>query len=77
MPKTLGDDTPPVTALGGLAQWHYHADLCFTAGGNVTITVSAKQCRGVFQAETAWLLHVWVWKDSPEGVFSHANSLMQ
>jgi hypothetical protein len=75
--KTPGDDTPPVTKLGGLAHWHYHTNLCFTAGGNVTIAVSAAQCHGVFQAETDWLLHVWVWKDSPEGVFAHANSLMQ
>ncbi|MEO8456515.1 MAG: hypothetical protein ABI559_01765 [Chloroflexota bacterium] len=77
MPKAVGDDTPPVTQLGGLAHWHYHADLCFTSGGNVTITVSAKQCAGVFQEETSWLLHVWVWKESPEGVFAHMNSLMQ
>jgi hypothetical protein len=77
LPKTLGDDMPPVTDLGGLAGWHYHSNLCFLAGGRVTIAIDQSQCNGVFTAETGWLLHVWVWKDSPEGVFAHANSLLQ
>jgi hypothetical protein len=77
MHKTVGDDVPPLTQLGGLAHWHYHTNLCFTLGGNVTITPSAKQCPGLYQEQTDWLLHVWVWKDSPEGVFAHTNSLMQ
>jgi hypothetical protein len=75
LPKTDGVDTPPVTPLGPLANWHYHTDLCFTASG--VVIRDAAGCGGVFVAETDWLLHVWAWKDSPEGVFNHANSLLQ
>jgi hypothetical protein len=76
--KTLGDDTPPDSPLGGMAGWHYHTDLCFLFGGTVTIARSQADCDGgLFVAETSWLLHVWAWKDSPEGVFDHANSLVQ
>lgn len=77
LPKTLGDDVPPETELGGLAGWHYHSNLCFLAGGNVTIAANQAQCGGLFTQETGWLLHVWAWLDSPEGVFDHANSLLQ
>ncbi|MDO8616046.1 MAG: hypothetical protein Q7T33_09985 [Dehalococcoidia bacterium] len=76
IPKVPGIDTPPDTQLGGLAQWHYHTNLCFSPG-NVTIAVDGAHCGGLFIAETPWLLHVWAWKDSPEGVFNHANSLLQ
>jgi len=77
LPKTPGDDTPPETELGGLAGWHYHSNLCFLAGGNVTIAARDEDCAGVYVAETGWLLHAWTWSDSPEGVFNHANSLLQ
>ncbi|HUF54598.1 MAG TPA: hypothetical protein VMR52_12620 [Dehalococcoidia bacterium] len=75
--KTLGDETLPETPLGGLAGWHYHTNLCFTEGGNVSIAEDSSKCFGVFAEETGWLLHVWAWSDSPEGVFAHANSLLQ
>ncbi|MEX1195825.1 MAG: hypothetical protein WD904_03780 [Dehalococcoidia bacterium] len=77
LPKTFGDDVPPETGLGGLAGWHYHSNLCFLAGGGVTIAFNEGDCGGVFVQETGWLLHVWAWLDSPEGVFNHANSLLQ
>jgi hypothetical protein len=77
LPKTPGEDTPPETQLGGLAGWHYHSNLCFLLGGRVTIAAGQEQCDGVYVAETGWLLHVWTWIDSPEGVFNHANSLLQ
>jgi hypothetical protein len=77
VPKTIGDDVPPETGLGGLAGWHYHTNLCFIGGGGVLIAPSAENCPGQFVAETGWLLHVWAWSDSPEGVFDHANSLLQ
>ena len=76
LPKQPGVDTPPDTPLGGLAHWHYHTDLCF-GPGSVSIAASAAECAGLYVPETPWLLHVWVWKDSPEGVFDHANSLLQ
>lgn len=77
LPKAPGDDTPPQTPLGSLVAWHYHTNLCFTLGAGVTIADGQAQCPGLFVAETPWLLHVWAWKDSPEGVFNHANSLLQ
>jgi hypothetical protein len=77
VPKTLGDDTPPVSGFGGLAQWHYHFNLCFLGGGQVVTAPNEDSCPGAFVPETGWLLHVWAWIDSPEGVFDHANSLLQ
>jgi hypothetical protein len=77
LPKVLGDETPPETPLGGLAGWHYHTNLCFGEGGNATLAPDAAHCAGIFVQETGWLLHVWAWLDSPEGVFDHANSLLQ
>jgi hypothetical protein len=78
LPKTPGDDTPPETELGGLAGWHYHTNLCFLQGGSATIAMDQAHCDGGLHVpETGWLLHVWAWLDSPEGVFDHANSLLQ
>ncbi len=78
LPKQPGVDIPPDTPFGGLAHWHYHTDLCFRPGAQVSIAKSAGECGGgLYVPETPWLLHVWVWKDSPEGVFNHANSLLQ
>lgn len=76
LPKAAGVDTPPETPFGGLVKWHYHTNLCFTPG-QVSIAASADECAGFYVAETPWLLHVWVWKDSPEGIFDHMNSLLQ
>jgi hypothetical protein len=78
MPKRPGVEAPPSTPLGSLAQWHYHSDLCFDLETlAVSAAASATQCQGRFADETPWLLHAWIWIDSPEGVFSHANSLLQ
>ncbi len=68
----------PSTALGGLAQWHYHSDLCFDLQAmTLAMATDASKCQGNFAAETPWLLHAWIWVDSPEGVFDHANSLLR
>jgi hypothetical protein len=75
LPKDPTSTEAPTTPFGPLANWHYHTNLCFLASGVTTST--AAECKGVFVAETDWLLHVWAWKDSPEGVFNHANSLLQ
>jgi hypothetical protein len=64
--------------LGSLAQWHYHSNLCFDLRtAVVSEAATAAQCQGRFAFETPWLLHAWIWIDSPEGVFDHANSLLQ
>jgi hypothetical protein len=68
-------DTPPAGFAGGSDVWHYHTNLCFLPGGSVTIS-SADGCKlahGFFQAQTAWLLHAWIWKTNPDGVFTEYN----
>jgi len=78
MPKRPGVSAPPSTPLGSLARWHYHSNLCFDLQTlAVAEAATASQCQGRFAAETPWLLHAWIWIDSPEGVFNHANSLLQ
>jgi hypothetical protein len=79
LPKRPGDDTPPTSPLGPLAAWHYHTDLCFRvrAGSPVVSVNSAAGCRaagGLYVRETGWMVHAWIYRASPEGVFSHQNS---
>jgi len=69
-------DTPPAGFPGGEDVWHYHTNLCFLPGGDVTIAPSAQACKakhGYFQAKTAWLLHAWIWTANPNGVFTESN----
>jgi hypothetical protein len=66
------NETPPAGFAGGSDVWHYHRDLCFVSG-TVTITQSAADCPGVFQKTTNWMLHVWIWKTNPDGVFTEVN----
>jgi hypothetical protein len=69
-------DTPPEGFPGGADVWHFHQNLCFLPGGSVTITPTAEGCKarsGYFQKETAWLLHAWIWKTNPNGVFTEVN----
>jgi hypothetical protein len=82
LPKKLGDETPPPPHFGALGTWHYHTNLCFGArGGNPSVNVStAAGCRaagGAFVRETGWMVHAWIFRTSPEGVFSHQNSTIR
>jgi hypothetical protein len=82
LPKKPGDDTPPDSPFGPLAVWHYHTDLCFggRGGAPVVTTTTPAGCRaagGLFVKETGWMLHAWIFRDSPEGVFSHQNSTIK
>lgn len=79
LPKKAGDSTPPATPFGPLATWHYHTDLCFSVrGGGPTVAVrTAAACRaagGAWVRETGWMVHAWLFRPSPEGIFSHQNS---
>lgn len=79
LPKKAGDETPPFPYFGPLATWHYHTDLCFglRSGGPVVSTGTAAGCKaagGLFVKETGWMMHAWIFRPSPEGVFSHQNS---
>ena len=69
-------DVPPAGFPGGEDVWHYHTNLCFLPGGDVTIAPSGAACKakhGYFQAKTAWLLHAWIWTSNPDGVFTESN----
>jgi len=69
-------DIPPAGFAGGQDVWHFHTNLCFLLSGSVTLAPDAAACQargGVFQKETAWLLHAWIWKSNPNGVFTESN----
>jgi len=69
-------DQQPVGFAGNADVWHFHQNLCFLPTGSVTITPDRAACRsrrGYFQANTAWLLHAWIWKTNPDGVFTEYN----
>lgn len=60
-----------------LASWHRHEDVCVLADRSTPTGLNAEQCQakgGHFIAETNWMVHAWIWKESPEGVFSPTNS---
>jgi len=59
-----------------LASWHRHSDLCVFPDRTVTGQLNAEQCGahgGRFTDLTQWMVHAWIWKDSPKGVFSETN----
>jgi len=63
-----------------LASWHRHSDLCVLPDRSVKGQLNADQCKaqgGQFTALTQWMVHAWIWKDSPAGVFSDKNPTVQ
>lgn len=61
----------PPSYFGPLDAWHYHSNLCFTAGAAVREVASQAECRnGLFVARTAWQVHVWT-VPGGNGVFAH------
>jgi hypothetical protein len=59
-----------------LASWHRHSDLCVLPDRSVKSQLNAEQCQaqgGKFTALTQWMVHAWIWKDSPTGVFAPTN----
>ena len=59
-----------------LAEWHKHQQVCVLPDGDATIDLSKDQCadsRGDFIPETPWMVHAWIWQDSPPGAFSYTN----
>jgi hypothetical protein len=61
----------PPSYFGPLDSWHYHSNLCFTAGAAVRQAASQAEClNGVFVARTAWQLHVWT-ATGGNGIFAH------
>ena len=63
-----------------LASWHRHANLCVFPDRSVKANLNESDCRaqgGRFSALTEWMVHAWIWKDSPAGVFSPTNPNVQ
>jgi hypothetical protein len=63
-----------------LASWHRHSDLCVFPDRSVKSRMNQEQCKaegGRFTALTQWMVHAWIWKDSPAGVFSPKNPNVQ
>jgi len=63
-----------------LVSWHRHPNLCLAPGLTNPHGLTESQCRdqgGRFLAETPWMVHAWIWKDSPSGVFSDQNSALR
>ena len=64
-----------------LAVWHMHANVCMLPDPdhklNHTTELTEDECRkqgGHFNKE--WMIHAWLFKDSPRGVFSPRNPLV-
>lgn len=69
---------PPFPKL--LATWHRHSNLCVFPDRSVRTDLSQGDCTtqgGRFSALTQWMVHAWIWKDSPDGVFSPTNPDVQ
>lgn len=63
-----------------LASWHKHNNVCVLPDNSASVDLNASQCTsrgGRFSAETSWMVHAWIWKDSPDGVFSPTNPLVK
>ena len=78
LPKKLGDDTPP-PYFYPLAAWHYHEyeppGMCIWENGT-TNALDESACNlqgGMYWPESPWMLHVWLYRPNPAGVFSLVN----
>jgi hypothetical protein len=80
--ERAGEDGQPATSPfpKSLVRWHKHNNICVLPGDSTTTSLSATACTakgGRFSAETSWMLHAWLWKDSPSGVFGFINPLVK
>lgn len=60
-----------------LAIWHKHSNVCQLSKRDHVTKLSEEECKrrgGHFNTE--WMIHAWIWKDSPRGVFSPKNPLV-
>lgn len=63
-----------------LAKWHKHRDVCVLPDSSATLMLNQEQCtaqKGKFIKETPWMVHAWIWRDSPAGVFSFVNPMVK
>ena len=63
-----------------LAQWHRHDNICVLPHLENPHGLNESQCReqgGHFIAKSQWLVHAWIWKENPSGVFSPDNPALR
>ena len=75
----IGQPNNPPFA-NSLATWHQHDKLCVFSDRSVSSVLSETQCKtqgGMFVPSTPWMLHLWIWKDNPLGLFSMTNPNVQ
>ena len=73
-----GSDGQPVNPPfpKSLALWHRHENICVLPHLDNPHGLTEAQCSekgGHFVAKTQWLVHAWIWKDNPTGIFSAEN----
>jgi hypothetical protein len=73
-----GPDGQPVGSPfpKSLAVWHRHENICVLPDRSTRTQLTEQECQeqnGRFTAETQWMVHAWIWKESPLGVFSSTN----
>jgi len=77
-----GPDAQPVNPPfpKALAPWHRHDNICVLAHLQNPHGLTEDQCRqqgGHFVAHSQWLVHVWIWKENPAGIFSPENPALK
>jgi hypothetical protein len=77
-----GTDGQPLDAPfpKSLVRWHRHANICVLPGLANPHGLTENQCReqgGHFFAQAPWMVHAWIWKDNPSGVFSPDNPALR
>lgn len=77
-----GPDGQPVNPPfpKSLAHWHRHDNICMLPGLANPHALTESECKekgGHFVAKTPWLVHAWIWKDNPAGVFTPDNPTLR
>ena len=63
-----------------LAHWHRHDNICVLPGVENPHALSESECRqkgGHYIGKSQWLVHAWIWKDNPAGVFTSDNPALR
>ena len=70
-----GSEGHPEAFVGPLDNWHMYYSVC-TAGGPMIRSTTLEECRelgGEWVSSFGWMIHTYVWEDSPLGVFGMWN----
>lgn len=76
LPIPLVSPDHPEAFAGPLDNWHVHYNLC-TGPDVASQSATPDECRsdgGIWVPAYGWMIHAWVWVDSPLGVFSMWNT---